>query len=231
MVAPLVPYVFIGGYAVDPLAVLRILLGLGTVWCYSIFSKRPESFIHHCEVRRAVFGLLTLAAAAEIIITALGVEPPAIVLLRRTGRMGAAIGIFCCSSAWKPLRRLSTVVVSSLLLVGIVSMGGIASILQVNGLDIHIPSLVDMVFLLMAIYNYSTCREAGGQSGMQDLARKFFLLSLLAAYVFRFVGVLVGMDLLVFMELAETLALAAGFLAIYSTTNPRFNQFSRGAGR
>lgn len=224
----MVPYVLVGGYHIDPLAVLRILLGLGAVWCYSIFSKRPESFIHHCEVRRSVFGFLTLAAVAELLITALGVGLPALVAARTVGHLGAAIGVFCCSGPWKSLRRVPVIVLSSLLITGV---SGIPGTFQVNDINIQIPALVEIVLLLLAIYNYSLCREAGESSGLQDLARKFFFVSVLTTYVFEFVGVLIGVDLLVFMELAETLALAAGFFAIYSTLNPGFNHFSRGARR
>lgn len=212
--SPLVPYLLVGGYTIDPLALLRILLGLGAIYCYSVFSRRADSFLYQCEVRRAVFVFLTLAAASEFIITALGgVELPALVMARRIGRVGTAFGIFACSSSWRPLRRVSMIVFFSLLMTG---MAGLAGTFKVAGLVIHVPALAAIGLMLLASYNYRLHTKTTGLPGLQEVARNLFLLALLTAYVFRFVGVLLGVDLLVFMELAETLALAMGFMAIFS---------------
>ncbi len=193
----------LAGYAIDIFALLRIILGLWGFYYYQLFSRRLDAVFYQWRIRQLMSVFFVLEAFADLAIDALG-GPPAFLLLRSVGRLGIAYTIFAASQ-----KTLKTAAMGAALMTS-----PLAGVVRVAGMDLDLFSLASMALVLAAIWNFSIYSEILKPSRLQDSARRFFLLSVLASYVFQSVAVLYGMNLDTLVELMETIAVAIGFVMV-----------------
>ncbi len=208
MTSPFYDHV-IGGYSIDLLALLRIVLSIGAIYYYTMFCRKKEARLYQCGLKRTTFVFFLIESGAEFLTAALG-NMDILFLLIILGRLGVAFTVFWVSqnvvasaSAYAPL-------VIPLVFTGVVQLAG----LPIDGL-----SLLSIVLMMLTIRNYTTYYKTQKVSaGAPDSARMFFLLSLLSYYVFLFTGTLLGVDLYSIGELAIVLAVGLGFYSARAAT-------------
>lgn len=219
---PLVPYLLIDGYAVDLLALFRIVFGLWAIHYYYIFGRRLDAVIYQWKTRQLMIAFFVLEAMGTLLFSALG-EVPVFLAMREIGRLGIAFTLFSASRKIMKSASLAFVfILPHLNEVGHTGYGStpvrydglLGGVVQMAGLNAHVYSLVSMVLVLAAIRNFSIYSKTLKPSRIEDSTRKLFLLSVLASYVLQFVGVLLNSTMLLFVELAETLAVAIGFYLV-----------------
>ncbi len=221
---PFVPYLFVDSYPVDLLALFRIVFGLWAIHYYYIFGKRLDAVVYQWKTRQLMIAFFVLEAIGTLLLGALG-EVAVFFAMREIGRLGVAFTLFGASQ--KILKSASMLALP--FLTGVAQMewlgnvsytprsieyGLLGGVVQIAGLDVHIYSLISLMVVLAAIRNFSIYSKILKPSRIHDLTRKLFLLAVLSMYVFQFVGVLLGSTMLLFVELAETLAIAVGFYLV-----------------
>ncbi len=193
----------IGGYTFDAMSFARLVLALLGIYYYSLFSRRLDAVIYHYRLRQLTFVFFALGGLADFLLAGIG-NAPFLLLAREVGQLGVAYTIFMASR--NVLRSaLSAVFVLPFFFTGV---------LPVADFDIDVLSMISIFLILWAIWNFSIYSRKLAPSRIQDAARRLFLLSLLSSYIFQFVSVLLGLDLFLFVETAETLAVGIGVYVI-----------------
>lgn len=193
----------IGGYTFDAMSFARLVLALLGIYYYSLFSRRLDAVIYQYRLRQLTFAFFALGGLADFLLAGAG-NVPVLLVAREVGQLGVAYTIFMASR--NVLRSaLSAVFVLPFFFTGVVSAGDF---------DIDILSMISIFLILWAIWNFSIYSRKLAPSRIQDAARRLFLLSLLSSYVFQFVGVMLGVDVYLFVETAETLAVGIGVYVI-----------------
>lgn len=82
------------------------------------------------------------------------------------------------------------------------------------GLDVDVFALASIFLVLLSIRNFTIYSAKVGVGYAHFSARKLFTTSLLAAYMFQFVGTLPVTDMSLFVGLSETVAVCFGFYAL-----------------
>lgn len=217
---PLVPYLFVEGYPIDMLALFRIVFGLWAIHYYYIFGKRLDAVIYQWKTRQLMIAFFVLEAIGTLLFGALG-EVPVFLAMREIGRLGVAFTLF--SASQKILKSASMIGFALPFLTGwehadygstLLRYELLGGVVQIAGLDVHVYSLASIMLVLAAIRNFSIYSKILKPSRIEDSTRKLFLLLVLAAYAFQFVGVLLDSTMLLFIELVETLAVALGFYLV-----------------
>ncbi len=207
---------YVGGYLIDIWAILRIILGLWGFYNYHLFGKRLDAVFYQYKIRQLMSAFFVLEAFANLVIDAFG-SMPAFLMLQVMGRLGVAFTVFAASK-----ETLKSLPMTALLLFPL------AVIVRVAGMDIDVLSLVSMALVLAAIWNFSIYSRILKPSRIQASARQLFLISVLAAYVFQFIGVLLGTDLETFVELSETIAVVVGFSMVRAVLRSDENRMATG---
>lgn len=204
MAAGMVPFhtLYVGGYVVDLWALLRIILGLWGIYNYHLFGKRLDAVFYQWRIRQLMSAFFVIEAFADLVLDAFGGQPT-FLLLRSAGRLGIAYTVFAASQ--QTLKMTSATALAILPSIAIV---------KIAGMDIDVLSLASMALVLMAVWNFSIYSRMLKPSRIQTASRQLFLLSVLASYVFQFVGVLLGTDLGTLVEFSETMAVVVGFAMV-----------------
>lgn len=203
MVLPLPPYILLGGYTLDSLAILRVSLALLAVYYYSLLLRRPEANAYQCGMKRVTFALFAIDGVAHLVLAALGT--PVFLVLREISELGVAFTQFSVSR--NTLRYAASAAVLSPALLA-------AYTVNVAGVDIDVLALASIVLILLSIRNLMAYSKLMKTSYVCASAKKLFTLSLLAAYTFQFVGTLLVTDMSLFVGLSETFAVCFGFYAL-----------------
>ncbi len=198
-------HLFIGGYQypIDILDLLRLVLALLAVYYYRVFSKRVDAAFYQHGTRQLTFVFFALDATASFLVEI--VPLPIVYLLREVGQFGVGLTIFSASGKMVESPAFAAVFVLPMLVRGIVNIGG---------LGIDVSSLVTIAFLFLAMRNYAVYNRTHAPSKLESSFRTLFMTALLASYVFQFMGVLLAQDMVVFIDLFQTLALVLGVYAV-----------------
>lgn len=199
MMVPLHTF-YVGGYVVDLWALLRIILGLWGIYNYQLFGKRLDAVFYQWRTRQLMSAFFVLEAAADIVLDAFGYLPT-FLMLRAIGRFGIAFTVFSASQQTLKMTAMAAALTISPLM----------GVVRFADMELDVLSLASIALVLAAIRNFSIYSAILAPSRIQAASRRLFLLSVLASYVFQFIGVLLGIDLGTFVELSETMAVVIGF--------------------
>lgn len=205
MALPILPYIILGGYTLDMLALLRVGLALLAVYYYSLLLRRPEANAYQCGMKRVTFALFAIDGFAHTVLSALG-NIPAFLALREISELGVAFTQFSVSRnslryATSPPALAPAVILA-------------AYTLDAAGQNIDVLALASIALIVLSIRNLMAYNKLMKTNNVCASAKKLFTLSLLAAYTFQFVGTLLVTDMSLFVGLSETFAVCFGFYAL-----------------
>lgn len=206
----MLPHIYVLGYAIDVFAASRVVLAILTMHYFRVFGRRPDAALFQSRSRHMIFAFLAVEAFSDLALDAIGSSPAILLLLREAGRLGVAASSFLCSQ--KILKQASyAAFVAPLFLFA-------PGVVRFGSADIALLPLAAIALMSVAIMNYPQATRILRLNRTLNLGRKFFLISMLAVYVFRFVGAFLGTDLSELEQLMETMTVAVSAVGMKHVT-------------